>query len=318
MPRFTLRQLEIFTMVAQTRNVTRAGDLLHLSPSATSAAISELERALGSTLCTRRKGRGVELTAEGRLFQEQAAQLLDQAVEMGNSLAEYSSGSLKGTLRIGFHATVSASYLPKLMDGFITRFPDVELELVCGEDDDLHGQMLNGQVDVCLGYQRSEHRDLQSIHVRARRPYVIVGGEHRFAHRTRISLADLVDDPLIVVSIGRNEITALRWFAEFDLKPNVRWVTQDIELTRALVGRGLGYAVLLQRHHHPYTVEAREVRTLELSPAPTPLDVYLTVSNSALTARRVREFVRMAREMFRLMPVWGAGSPPDNTPAPGN
>src|SRR5262245_56161913 len=117
-PRFTMRQLEIFVALAQTGNLTRAAEKLHLSPSAASAAITELERSIGADLCVRRKGRGVQLTTEGRIFEQRATRLLDEAIEMGNLVSQSTTGNLHGTLRLGYYLPVAAAFLPHLLQNF--------------------------------------------------------------------------------------------------------------------------------------------------------------------------------------------------------
>jgi hypothetical protein len=59
---------------------------------------------------------------------------------------------------------------------------------------------------------------------------------------------------LIALRIGESANHCTAWFAVVGVTPQVQWITQDITLTRALVGRGLGYAVLLQRQRHNLTL----------------------------------------------------------------
>lgn len=302
--RFTLRQLEIFLAMARTRNVTKAADALQMSPSATSAAITDLERAVGANLCIRRKGRGVQLTPEGRMFEQLATRLVDDAAELSITVAEHGSGSVHGTLRLGYVTPLSAAFLPDLMQTFTSQYPGVDIELVEGDDDELHAMSLNGLVDVTLTYEPPTHPDLESMHLVSRRPYVLVAKSHPFADRERISMAELADEPLILITVGARDEQILSWFASFGLTPNVRWETHDIALMRALVGRGLGYAVLLQRQRHDLTLDGREVHSLELEPPVDPIRVYLTLSPSGRRTKRSLAFVDVAHEIYRNPPAW--------------
>jgi DNA-binding transcriptional LysR family regulator len=307
--RFTLRQLEIFIAVARTGNINRAAEILHLSPSATSAAITELERSVAARLCIRRKGRGVQRTPEGRMFEELAARLLDDASEMANAIAEYNSATIHGTLRLGCHTPLSASFLPSLMQGFTSRHPSVEIELTEGPENELREMMLDGLVDVALSYERPAHPELECIHLVSRRPYVIVAPDHRFAGRDRIGLADLADDPLILITVGSGDKRIMSWFAAAGVTPRVRWNTHDIEMTRALVGRGLGYAVLMQRRRHDVSLDGFEICTLEIDPPVEPEPVYLIAAHAAAGTKRVQAFTEFARETHRELPAWSGAIP---------
>jgi DNA-binding transcriptional LysR family regulator len=64
-PRFTLHHLEVLVAVAETGTVSAAAERLHLSASAVSSAITELENRLGAVLTVRRRAKGVRLTATG-------------------------------------------------------------------------------------------------------------------------------------------------------------------------------------------------------------------------------------------------------------
>ena len=74
----TLRQLEIFCAVAQTGSTVAAADAVALSQSATSAALQQLEQAMGAQLFER-VGRRLALNDAGRALLPEALALLEQA-----------------------------------------------------------------------------------------------------------------------------------------------------------------------------------------------------------------------------------------------
>lgn len=303
-PRFTLRQLEIFLAVARTGSITGAADILHLSPSATSAAVTELERAMGSTLCVRRKARGVNLTAAGRLLEQRSLRLLAEAADIKDVLAEAESGDIHGSLRLGCYSPLSASFLPHLMQHFSSSFPAVDIELVERSEDHLHEMMLDGHLDISLGYERPTHPDLHSLHMASRRPHVIVSGDHRLASSDEVELAELAEEPLILLDVVPSKRTILTWFDAAGIFPQIRWVTHDVDLTRSLVGRGLGYAVLMQRQQHNSSIDGYRIRSLEIRPVIDPVDVYLITTHAALQTRRVRVFTEFARSTQSTFPAW--------------
>lgn len=111
----TLRQLQIFVAIVEAGSTSAAADTLALSQSATSAALHELERALGTRVFQRR-GKRLLLNEQGRQLLSQARVLLDHASEI-DRWAKYGIGRI-GDLRIGASTTIGNYLLPQLLAGF--------------------------------------------------------------------------------------------------------------------------------------------------------------------------------------------------------
>jgi DNA-binding transcriptional LysR family regulator len=106
----TLEQLRIFVEVASREHVTRAAEVLNLTQSAVSAAISALEMRHGVILFDR-VGRRIALTEAGRLFVDEARGVLERARAAELALADL-GGSAAGVLRIHASQTVASYWLP--------------------------------------------------------------------------------------------------------------------------------------------------------------------------------------------------------------
>lgn len=111
-PRLTLRQLQIFTAIAEVGSTSAAGLRVSLSQSATSAALNDLERALGLALFDR-VGKRLALNDNGRALLPQARELLDRATGI-ERWAQDTQGHL-GTLRLGASTTIGNYILPTLL-----------------------------------------------------------------------------------------------------------------------------------------------------------------------------------------------------------
>ncbi|ORB19598.1 hypothetical protein BST36_21125 [Mycolicibacterium moriokaense] len=81
-PQFTLRQLAYFVAAAETGSTTQAAAQFVMTQSAMSAALYDLERAVGTQLLVRYRGRGLELTASGRALVPRARELLRAADDL--------------------------------------------------------------------------------------------------------------------------------------------------------------------------------------------------------------------------------------------
>lgn len=98
-----LRLIRYFVAVAETANITRAAERLHISQPSLSAAIKQLERQLDVQLLGRH-GRRVSVTPAGELLLQRGRELLEHADEMVCEVRQR-DGAASGRLRLGLSPT---------------------------------------------------------------------------------------------------------------------------------------------------------------------------------------------------------------------
>ena len=120
-------EMAVFVAVAEHGSLTHAARGLGLSPSAVSKLISRLEDRLGVRLL-QRTTRRVTLTAEGRLFNERAREILEELDAVEELVG---SGRLRprGMLRVSLSHGFGMSQIVPLVPAFGERYPDIELQL---------------------------------------------------------------------------------------------------------------------------------------------------------------------------------------------
>ncbi len=126
----SLRQLEVFLAVARHGQVTRAARSLHLTQSAASMALRQLERLLDASLFHRLRGK-LLLTERGRLLLTEAPDL----VERVGALPELLSGrgrQLRGELRIASSTTIGRHLIAPMLGRFSNLHPLVRITLSIG------------------------------------------------------------------------------------------------------------------------------------------------------------------------------------------
>ena len=148
----TFEQLTIFVAVAEREHLTRAAEALHLTPSAVSSAVRKLEDFYGVQLFDR-VGRGLVITAEGRLFLDEARATLARMRSAERFLGEL-GGLQRGVLTIAASQTIASYWLPGVLMGFHTRYPGIELSLSIGNTETVAKAVETGAAEI--GYVEGE------------------------------------------------------------------------------------------------------------------------------------------------------------------
>ena len=127
--RITLKQIDVFTAVAREGSVTKAAQWLHLTQSATSMALADLETQLGAKVFDR-IGRRLQLNELGHRLLPLAQETVARAQEMEDIAAGDLPGH--GRLRIGASLTIGNYLMPQLIGNYLQANPQSEVALDVG------------------------------------------------------------------------------------------------------------------------------------------------------------------------------------------
>ena len=142
----TLEQLRIFVAVAERQHVTAAARVLNVTQSAASAAIAALEARHGVHLFDR-VGRGISLTDTGRLFLEEARDVLARASAAEQALDDM-GGLSRGALRLVASQTTAAYWLPPILAAFHARYPQVTIDLAIANTEQAAVRVREGEAEL--------------------------------------------------------------------------------------------------------------------------------------------------------------------------
>ncbi|MEJ2604518.1 MAG: LysR substrate-binding domain-containing protein [Gammaproteobacteria bacterium] len=156
----TVRQLRYFVALTEHGHFGRAADACHVSQSAFSVGIQELESTLDVQLVDR-TNRQVTITAIGREVAEQARLCL-RDLESLVQIARVGQKPLSGPLRFGVIPTISPFLLPRVLPLIRQRFSDLKLFLVEDLTENLHQKLLNGDIDLMLFAVPYELRNVET------------------------------------------------------------------------------------------------------------------------------------------------------------
>ena len=130
MLRLEVRDLRLVAAISELGNLTRAGQHLHLTQSALSHQLADLEQRVGGKLFER-SGRRLIPTRLGKHLCDKAKVMIDQLRDVERDLANMAKGC-EATLRIATECYTCYHWLPPVLDAFKQRHPGVDVRIVPG------------------------------------------------------------------------------------------------------------------------------------------------------------------------------------------
>jgi DNA-binding transcriptional LysR family regulator len=189
-----LRQFRYFVAVAEERHFGRAALRLRIAQPGLSQQIKRLERSIGVDLFERTP-RGVELTAAGSGFLDEARLVLETAERAVTSVI-LAAGGKKGILRLGTPALAMPPAAEHVLQAFVDRFPDVELETHPGLQPDLVDAISSHSLDVAIvGFPfKAVEPPPQYLPLGAYEIMVALPEGHRLAELERVPRSELLNE----------------------------------------------------------------------------------------------------------------------------
>ena len=142
------RQMRYIVEVAECRSVSRAADNLHVSQSAVSHYVRHAEETLGVKLFDR-KAAPLALTYAGMCYVESARKILAENDRLTRELRSI-TGYTRKLIRIGTSRDRASYMLPKILPGFIAKYPDVKIEIHTDSGQNLREGLQKGRTDILL------------------------------------------------------------------------------------------------------------------------------------------------------------------------
>ncbi|WP_078595018.1 LysR family transcriptional regulator [Evansella clarkii] len=239
-----LRQIEYFIEAAKREHITKAADAMHVAQSAVSRQINNLEEELGVRLFIR-EGRRVKLTPVGRIFLEHmkdAVTIIDKAKR---EVEEYVDPE-KGTVRIGFPASMANYILPLVISSFRKEYPKVKFQLYQSSYQELMSLVIKGEIDIALmAPVPKDDKKLRGEILYVENIAVLLPQDHPLAAKSELSLHELRGEPFVMFPEGYILRTIISEACRKEgFQPEVVLEGWDIGSIKGLVSAGMGVTLL--------------------------------------------------------------------------
>lgn len=266
-----LRHLRYFIAVAEELHFSKAAEKLHIAQPPLSQQIQQLETELGVKLFDRKTKRQVQLTEAGKVFLQEAYQLLEQ-IETAVALTQRTGRGETGKLRIGFTSLVIYDLLPLILRKFREQFLEVEIELLELTTSQQEQALRDSLINVGFAHPPLEDDTLSYECIHKETLVVALSSTHSLAQKDYISVRSLLNEPLIMfpryLAPGLYD-RIMSLFHQANFSPNITQEAIQMQTIIGLVSAGMGVAITpsslqnLQRSGVVYRPILEEVPLIE-------------------------------------------------------
>lgn len=167
-----LLHLQYFYTVAKEQGFTRASKILRIQQPAISRMVKLLEEDFGFQLFEK-VGRHVQLTPKGQEVFEHCQKIFGSVTELKQSLGRI-SGEVKGPLRIAAAEPIASHFLPRMLEEYLSKYPQVHPNLFSGPASILFQQIESGQLELGIFFHIPDLPEKLEIFERKDIPYRLV------------------------------------------------------------------------------------------------------------------------------------------------
>lgn len=293
----TLTQLVYFAECAKTLNMTAASQELHVAQSAVSTAITQLERALGAPLFIRQHSKGLVLTPAGETLLRHSHQLFDHLNDTIETIRAEQS-DIRGSITVACFNTLAPFLLPQLISTLQQRYPELEVQVTEGDHEESLAALRGGRAELAITYNLTDADGIDRAIVGEFRPHVIVHTAHRLASRKRIALADIADDPFVLLDLPSSSAYFQGILLQAGIMPRIKYRSSSYETVRSMVAAGLGYSILNQRPRIDQTYTGDSTVAIEISDPVPSLSIAVSSLAQSRRSARARAVEAAIRELL--------------------
>lgn len=238
-----IRQLKTFLHVAELGSVSKAAQRLRIAQPALSRQLGQLEEELKVALFTRH-GRGMVLTHAGETLRDRAASILKQLEETRLELASESE-VLRGRVAFGMPPSVAEALAGRLIETFLTQYPEVSLRFVTASSGYLLDWLHGGEIDLAVLHAGEETTNIEVSPLLAEELFLITAAGDPAAARPAIGFAEVAQRRLLLSGPHQGLRLLLEKEAQRQgLELDILLEADALPVVRRLVAQGTGATIL--------------------------------------------------------------------------
>lgn len=292
--RMNLEHLKTFHYVAQSGSFTEAAHRRFLTQPAVSQQIQGLENVLRVALFDR-SHKKIALTSEGQVlyaYTQRLFGLFDEIEQVFQDMNQLQSG----TLTLAASAVMANYYLPKYLQRFHQRFPQVHYKIRTGNSWQVMNWVANRDVEIGLAGRAGKLPQIQQTLLH-REPYVVVAGAAtRLPTHRPLTAEEFCRANVVVREKGtRTRAKIEEWLKKQGNAPNAPApliTVTSLEAAKQLVIAGFGIAALPQLAVAD-DLACGALRVVAVENFTLSADYYLTCQESGKRSAAAAQFLQI-------------------------
>ncbi|MDQ4481566.1 LysR family transcriptional regulator [Bacillus cereus] len=253
----TITQLQVLIKTVELGSFTKAARVLNMTQPAVSHAISSIESELGVTILIRDKRKGLLVTDVGHRILVHIREILNGIEKIEQEVA-MEKGHEVGTIRIGSFPSASAHFLPKMINHFKEKYPNLGVVLYEGTIKEVEDWLVSRVVDI--GIVILPNKEMEIVPLTKGKMVVILREDHPLCKKDAITIRDLENEPIILCK-GGYEPPIIDMFKQVNVPLRAEYVISTVTTALNMIQEGLGIAILaeLSLTNLPKNVQTREL-----------------------------------------------------------
>ena len=289
-----LRHLRTLIALRDSGSLVEAADRVHLTQSALSHQLKDLEDRLGCNLFIR-KSRPLRFTVAGERLLQLADDVLPAIRSAEREIGKLADGQA-GRLHMAIECHSCFQWLMPSIDRFRNHWPEVELDLSSGFNFAPLPALMRGELDLVITSDPVDLKGLSYVALFGYETLLAVGKDHRLAEKKHIDPDDLNNETLITYPVSRDRLDIFTQFLDkSDAEPaNIRTAELTMMMVQ-LVATGRGVCSLPNWALTEY-LEKQYVLAKPLGEDGIWCTLYAAVRSEQLDAPFIRDFLQTAKE----------------------
>ncbi|MDX1694401.1 MAG: LysR family transcriptional regulator [Ketobacteraceae bacterium] len=311
MARLELKHLRSLVAIRETGSLVEASQQVHLTQSALSHQLKELEERLGTAVVVR-KSKPLKFTRAGERLLVLADQILPLVTNCENDISQMFEGGNE-RLHIAIECHSCFDWLMPTLDEFRRHFPKVELDLLAGFNFAPLPALAKGELDLVITSDPQALPDVEYIPLFRYESLLCVGKGHPLADKDFIEPEDIQHDTLIIYPVEKDRLDIYKYFlTPAGIHPSNHRTCELTIMMVQLVASNRGIAALPNWAAHEY-LKKGYIRAKPLGPNGVWATLYAAVRKQASSTDYMSRFLDTARRIS--LETLSGVLPPDLPPA---
>jgi flavin reductase (DIM6/NTAB) family NADH-FMN oxidoreductase RutF len=210
------------------------------------------------------------------------------------------------TLRLATEASLAKvtvgcfqTFGPFLMPQLLGDAAGLDVKLIEGDHRRIRESLASGESEIALLYDMALGEGLTAEVLTSLAPYVLLPEGHPLAAQREVSPADLAEEAMILLDVDPSRAYFTGLMTDAGVPPKIAHRTSSLEMVRAMVGHGMGYALLATKPASAMSYDGKALVTRPLAGDPKASDIVLVHRTGRSLSPAAERFAAVCRKRLK-------------------